>query len=96
MKKFLVLMHGPVDATPEGMAAMRAWFGRIAAHVVDSGNPLGAAVEVTAGGPRALGPDDGAAVGYTILAAASLEEAAALLDGCPMAGSARVHEALPM
>ncbi len=96
MKKFLMLMYGSVEPSTEGMAAWRAWFERIADHIVDSGNPLGAGVEVTARGSRPFGPSDGAPVGYTLITAASLEEATALLADCPIADSVRLHEALPM
>lgn len=96
MKKYLLLMYGAMEPTPEAMAAMRAWFERIGDHIVDSGNPLGAAVEVTPAGARSLGPGDSPASGYTLLSAESLEEAIRLLDGCPVPGSVRLHEALPM
>jgi hypothetical protein len=96
VKKFLMLMYGTAEPTPEGMAAWRAWFERIGDHIVDSGNPLGASVEVTPSAARAVGPDEGSPVGYTILSAASLEDAVRLLDDCPIVGSVRLCEALPM
>ncbi len=96
MKKFLMLMYGAAEPTPEGMAAWRAWFERIGDHIVDSGNPLGACIEVTSSGARPLGPGDGASGGYTILSAASLEEAVRLLDDCPIVDSVQLYEALPM
>jgi hypothetical protein len=96
VKKFLMLMYGASEPTPEGMAAWRAWFERIGDHIVDSGNPLGACVEVTPAGTRSVGPDEGASVGYTIISADSLEEAVRLLDDCPIVDSVRLHEALPM
>jgi hypothetical protein len=36
VKKFLMLMYGAAEPTPEGMAAWRAWFERIGEHIVDS------------------------------------------------------------
>jgi hypothetical protein len=96
MKKFVMLSYGSVEATPEGMAAWRAWFASIGDRIVDSGNPLAGGLEVTRGGSRPLSSDDHPATGYWIVSAESLEDAGRLLDGCPIVESVRVYEALPM
>lgn len=96
MKKFLMLSYGYVEPTPEIMSAWMAWFAMVADHIVDSGNPLGNCVEVTATGSRDLSPDQGAATGYTILSAENREEAERLLTGCPIIASVQLYEALPM
>ena len=96
MKKFLMLSHGYVEPTPEIVAAWTAWFAKVADHIVDSGNPLGNCLEVTPTGSRELSPDQGAAGGYTILSAASRDEAERLLEGCPIITSVRLYEAMSM
>jgi hypothetical protein len=96
MKKFLMLMYGAMEPTADGMEAWRAWFERVADRIVDSGNPLGDCLEVTPTGSRAVAPQQGAAVGYAILSAESLEDARRLLEGCPIGEAVRLHEALPM
>jgi hypothetical protein len=96
MKKFLVLYHDRWDPQPETMNAWQAWFEKVGEHIVDSGNPLSAGIEVTHGGSRSLSETDAAATGYSIVSAASLEDAAALLDGCPFASSVRLYEAAAM
>jgi hypothetical protein len=96
MKKFLVLYHDRWDPKPEVMDAWQAWFAKVGDRFVDSGNPLSGGVEVTRSGSRALSEDDSAATGYSILTAASLADAEALLDGCPYASSVRLYEAAAM
>jgi hypothetical protein len=95
VKKFLFLAHGEMRRTPEFQQAHRDWWTSVQDHVVDSGNPLLPGWTVTSDGRAAqLGADDAPALGYSILEAASIEEAIALLAGCPM--DMWVYEALPM
>ena len=96
MKKFLMLSYGYVEPTPEIMSAWMAWFAKVGGSIVDSGNPLGNCVEVTNTGTRDLSPDQGAATGYSILSAASREDAERLLEGCPIIASVRLYEAMSM
>lgn len=62
------------------MAKWGAWMGRVGGALVDIGTPLGAGVSVV---------DDGSAgtatplSGYSIVQAASLDEAESLVDGHP-------------
>lgn len=89
MKKFLVLYRAPAsareqmaNATPEqakaGMDAWSAWSRRAGSAIVDLGAPLGIAAQL--GGNTAAGDPIG---GYSILQAASLDEARKALDGHP-------------
>jgi len=96
MKKFLLLYYGRMEPTMEGMNAWQSWFARVGDRFVDSGNPLGHCLEVTKEGSRELSPDQGAATGYSIVSAATREEAERLLEGCPFTASVRVYEAMPM
>jgi hypothetical protein len=96
MKKFLMLSYGYVEPTPEIVAAWMAWFAKVGDRIVDSGNPLGSCREVTKDGSRDLTPAMGAAGGYSILSADSMEDAERLLEGCPIIDSVRLHEAMAM
>jgi hypothetical protein len=96
VKKFVMLYYGYEEPTPEVMGAWQAWFASVGDRFVDSGNPLGNCVEVTKTATRELSPEQGAATGYSILSAETLEEAVRLLEGCPIVGSVRQYEAMPM
>jgi hypothetical protein len=96
MKKFVLLYHGGTERTPEVMDAWQRWFDKVGERFVDSGNPLGACLEVTPTGSRDISADQGAATGYSIISAESRDEALRLLEGCPSAASVRVYEAMAM
>jgi hypothetical protein len=95
VKKFVFLAHGEMDRSPESQRAQRAWWSSIQDHVVDSGNPLFNGRNVTRhGNVSELGADQSPALGYSIVEAASIDEAIALLALCPM--DMWVYEAMPM
>ena len=102
MAKFVYLYSGgPMAETPEAqeesMRVWGAWFGALGDSVVDIGNPFGAGSSVTADGAIAGGASK--IGGYSIVEAASLNEATAKADGCPVlesGGSVEVYEAVPM
>ena len=102
MTRFVYLYSGgqvaeSPEAQAESMQVWDAWFGALGVAVVDIGNPFGAASTVTgdgatSGGASKLG-------GYSIIEAASLDDAASKADGCPVlatGGSLEVYEALAM
>jgi hypothetical protein len=113
MKKYLVLYKaeaakgGPsvaemlASATPEqmeaGMAVWAAWHAKCQGSIVDMGAPLGNATNLEGGNATKA---ETAITGYSILQAASLEDAIALMDGHPhfnMPGAAiEVLESIPM
>ena len=69
--------------------------GLLQGHVVDSGNPLLNGHNVTKDGQLTrLTQTDEPALGYSFSEADTLQDALALLDGCPM--DMWVYEALPM
>ncbi|HVQ44077.1 MAG TPA: hypothetical protein VMT30_03885 [Candidatus Saccharimonadia bacterium] len=77
----------------------KAWFGELGASLVDAGNPFadgGQAVEKS--GVSTI--ENHPATGYTIVKAASMDDAVALAQGCPVldvpGGAVRVYETLPM
>ena len=71
------------------------WWSSIRDNVVDSGNPLFNGRNVTKDGTVAeLSADMEPSLGYSIVEAASIDEAVALLENCPM--DMWVYEAMPM
>jgi hypothetical protein len=109
MKKFIVIYHAPVsameqikDATPEemqkGMEPWETWAKKCGSGLVDMGTPLGGGQKLTLSGSS---PSDKDVVGYSILQAADMEEAKALLAGHPhleWTGGCEieVHESMPL
>jgi hypothetical protein len=75
------------------MEAWMAWFGGLGDSVVDIGNPFGPSAAVGNGGTSGL-------TGYSIVTAASLDDALAKTEGCPIldggAGSVEVYETIDM
>ena len=96
MKKFMFIYHGFMEPTPENKDAWMNWFGEIGGSIVDSGNPFGQGREVTPTGRQDLAMDAGAASGYTIVNADSMEAAEKLLENCPIETSVRIYEAMTM
>jgi hypothetical protein len=80
------------------MAAWGAWFGELGSAVVDPGNPFAASTSVASDGSVNGGARAGLG-GYSVVEAASLEDAAALVKGCPVlagGGSVDVYEIVPV
>ena len=104
MAKYLFVYHGgkhpanPAEAK-EVMNAWGAWFGALGAAVVDGGNPVGKSYTVKADG--SLVSDGGAnpASGYSLIEAASVEDAHAKARGCPLlkaGGAIEIAQAMDM
>jgi hypothetical protein len=75
------------------MAAWGAWIGGLGDAFVDVGNPFGTSAAVRADGSN--GSATSGLTGYSIVQAASLEDAAAKTRGCPVfagGGSVEVYE----
>lgn len=96
MKKYLVLYHDVWEPIPEVQDAWQAWFARVGDRFVDSGTPFGDAHEITRAGSRALTRADAPATGYSIISAASLEDAEGLFADCPYGSSVRLYESKAM
>ena len=95
MKKFVFLAHGEMDRTPEFQEAHMKWWSSIQDNVVDSGNPLFNGRNVTKDGTVAeITAEMEPSLGYSIVQAASIEEAVELLTDSPM--DMWVYEAMPM
>jgi len=89
MPKFLITYHGAGAPSPEqaqeAMAAFMAWASSAGEALTDPGAPLGPAKTVTAESVSD-GPADGPPNGYSILQAADLDSAVALVKGHPFVG----------
>ena len=96
MKKFVFLYYGHVTPTQEIQKAWINWFASIGDKLVDSGNPFGAGREITHSGVKDLSPDMGAATGYSIINAESIDHAVQIAKGCPIVTGIRVYEAMSM
>jgi hypothetical protein len=95
MTKFILLAHGDMDRTPQFQQAHQAWWSSMQGHVVDSGNPLFNGRNVTKDGhvTKIAEPHE-PALGYSLIEAETIQDALALLHGCPM--DMWVYEAMPM
>lgn len=91
MKRFLLLHIGFEAPTPEVMNAWRAWFEEVADAAVEHVG-LGAAREVTRAGTTDLGMGLDAVTGYSIVEAASMDEAERIARSNPFITSVRVYE----
>ena len=104
MAKYLFVYHGGKMASnpqerQEAMNAWGAWFGGLGAAIVDGGNPVGESYTVKADG--SLVRDGGAnpASGYSLIEAASIEDAHAKAKGCPLlknGGTVEIAQAMDM
>ncbi len=90
MSRFVfVYSGGSMAQTPEEqqavMQAWTDWFGTLGDAVAEIGNPFGASASVSGDGvarPGTLG-----ATGYSVVTAASLDDATALAKECPIIGA---------
>src|SRR3954447_24521672 len=97
MAKYLFVYHGGAMAATEEersetMAKWGAWAQELGDHVIDFGAPIGESRFVG-------GENGGRASGYSLIEAASLDEAGELAQGCPIlagGGSVEIGETLAM
>jgi hypothetical protein len=102
MGKYLYAYKGGgLAATEEeqaaSMAAWQAWFGELGDAVVEIGAPFAGSAAVSSGGSN--GAAGSGLTGYSVVSAASLEDAATQARGCPIfssGGSVDVYEAIEM
>lgn len=98
--KYLLAYHGGgmAESEEEGQKVMQAWMswmGGLGAALVDGGNPVGMAKTIATNGSVSDGGGSNPVTGYSILEAASLDEAVAKAKGCPIlmsGGSVEVCE----
>ena len=92
MKKFMILHYGFEPPTPEIMEAWGKWFESIKDRAVDNGGFHGGAREISHDGARDLPMAADSITGYSIINAASLEEAEEVARANPFIASIRVYE----
>ena len=97
MTQYLFIYKAPtsqVPSTPEeqqaAMTAWGAWMDKVGPNVLDAGNPVGTSWTVNAHGAK-LGGNTPPVMGYSILEAASIEEACKLAEGNPMLESGEIE-----
>lgn len=103
MAKYVLAYRGGAMAETEAaqqavMEQWMGWFGSLGAAVIDGGNPFGPARTIASDGSVSDG-GAGALTGYSIIDAASLDDAAAKAKGCPVlagGGTVDVYEAIEM
>lgn len=91
MAKYIFAYHGGgsmANATPEEskkvMDAWGAWFGSMGKAVIDGGNPCGPSSTVKGDGALVAGGGANPLSGYSLIEAASLEDAHKKAKGCPI------------
>lgn len=92
MKRFMLLHFGFEKPTPEIMEGWGKWFEAVADKTEDNGGFHGGAREISAEGSRDLPMDMDAITGYSIIKAATLEEAEEIASANPFIKSIRVYE----
>ena len=94
VKKFVLVHHGHLPATPSVRAAWDEWMQRRSASIADLGNSFGPGRLVTNDRTFELTLSTNPASGYMIVWAPHLDAAEQLLEGCPIADSVSLYEAL--
>ena len=92
MNRYMLLHLGFEKPTPEIMAAWGAWFENTADATTDKGGFHGAAREITRDGARDLPMDMEAITGYSIIDAASVDEAEKIARENPFIAGIRIYE----
>jgi hypothetical protein len=91
VKKFVLLHYGFEKPTPEIMAAWGKWFEDIKPHTAEMGG-FGPGREISKEGTKDLPLGLDSITGFTIVNAASLDEAEQMARGNPFISSVRVYE----
>jgi hydrogenase maturation factor HypE len=92
----MLLHFGFEKPTPEIMAAWGKWFESVAEKTVDNGGFHGGAREISQAGTRDLAMDMESITGYSIINAASLDDAEKIARANPFIASIRVYEIVEM
>lgn len=91
MKKYVMLHYGFEKPTPEIMAAWGKWFETIKPHAAEMGG-FGRGREFSKDGTKDLPLGLDSITGFTIVNAASLDEAEQMARNNPFISSIRVYE----
>jgi hypothetical protein len=92
VKKFVLLHYGFEKPTAEIMAAWGKWFEAMKDNIVDMGGHFSKGREISRAGTKdlPLGPES--ITGFTIVSAASLDDAETMARSNPFISSIRVYE----
>ena len=104
MAKYLFIYHGGTtpeaeDEIAKAMDAWGQWFGSMGSAVIDGGNPVGMSTTVLSDGSTVDNGGSNPASGYSLIEAATLDDAVAKARGCPIlegGGSIELAEAFDM
>jgi hypothetical protein len=104
MAKYLFVYHGgghpeSKDEIAKVMTAWGQWFGSMGSAVIDGGNPVGKSSTVKSNGSVVSNGGANPASGYSLIEAASLDDALAKAKKCPIlaaGGSVEVAQAIDM
>ena len=94
MNKYVFIYYGYDTSSADLEQAWHEWFALRADHFVDPGNPFGPGREITTTAATDLSAEGAPAAGYSIVRAATLQDAERLLEGCPIVDSCRVYETI--
>jgi hypothetical protein len=94
MKKFVLLHYGFEKPTPEIMAAWGKWFESIKDRITDMGGHFSGGREISKAGTRNLPLAPESITGFTIVSAASMDDAEKLAQTNPYISSIRVYEVM--
>ncbi len=92
MKKFVLLHYGFEKPTPEIMSAWGKWFEAMKDNIVDTGGHFSRGREISKAGTRDLPLGLESITGFTIVNAASLDDAGKMAQNNPFIASIRVYE----
>ncbi|MEP7282320.1 MAG: hypothetical protein ABI696_10105 [Rubrivivax sp.] len=104
MAKYLYVFHGGSTPKTEAekatvMDAWGKWMGGMGSAIVDGGHPVGKSSTVNSDGSVADNGGSNPTSGYTLIEAATLQDALEHAKGCPIlasGGSVEVAEAIDM
>lgn len=91
MKKFVLLHYGFEKPTPEIMAAWGKWFEAVKPHTVDMGG-FGSGREISRDGTKELPLGRDSITGFSVINAASLDDAEKMAQSNPFISSIRIYE----
>jgi hypothetical protein len=92
VKKFVLLHYGFEKPTPEIMAAWGKWFEAMKGNIVDMGGHFSGGREISKAGTKDLPLGLESITGFTIISAASLDDAETMARSNPFISSIRVYE----
>ncbi len=92
MKKFVLLHYGFEKPTPEIMSAWGKWFEAMKDSIVDMGGHFSRGREISKAGTKDLPLGLESITGFTIVNAASFDDAERMAQNNPFISSIRVYE----